>query len=223
MELSEELIQKIIRLATETAVKVTTELLEDEQMAARLREACRKGEKAVLTEQTAIRKRERKRHIDRRLHNTRLLLKNYRMLKAHFTNAVYRFEEEELSGELKPGDIWEMLNSNVDPEEIYIEAICKSAARTMVIIQHIDKMLGLYSAYCDSSPMESVKRQCRILHARYLDEPQVSMADIAEREHVHRRTAEKDLDAAIESLTAIIFGIDAIKDLSGGVKEDDEE
>ena len=109
-----------------------------------------------------------------------------------------------------------MLNNSAPSDEIYIESICKSATRTMIILQHLDRMLEIYAAYCDRSPMESIKRQYRVMKARYLDEPQVSMLDIADREHIHKRTAEKDLDAAIENITALIFGIDAIKDLTGG-------
>ena len=138
------------------------------------------------------------------------------MLKEHFENAIYTLEEERAVGEMKPGEIWKLLSNSEPDDEIFIESICKSATRTMIILQHLDRMLEIYEAFCEHSSMESLKRQCRVMKARYLEEPQVSMSDIADREHIHKRTAEKDLDAAIESITALIFGIDAIKDLTGG-------
>lgn len=214
MELTAEQLRWIVELTAKTAVEATLQTLEG-NVADVVRNACKAGADALLKEQTTIRKRERARSMDKRLHNTRLLLKNYRLLKEHFKSAVYKFEEEQSADELKPGDIWRLLNDNA-PEEVYIESICKSATRTMIILQHIDKMLGIYEAYCESSSMQSAQRQYRILKAYYLQEPQVSMADIADAEHVHRRTAERDLDAAIEGLTALIFGIDSIKDLTRG-------
>ena len=210
----EQLLQ-IVQLAAETGAKAAFAAMAGDNESI-VRDAARAGAEALKKEQTAIRKRENARHIDKRLHNTRLLLKNYRMLKAHFKNAVYTLEEEHANQEMKPGDIWKLLNQTAPTEEIYIEAICKSATRTMIILQHLDRMLDIYAAFCERSPMPSVKRQYRIMKARYLDEPQISMADIADMEHIHKRTAEKDLDVAIESITALIFGIDAIKDLTKG-------
>lgn len=215
MELSIEQLQALVQLAARTGVEATLAVISGDQESI-VRDAARAGADALRREQAAIRKQERSKTIDRRLHNTRLLLKNYRMLKQHFQNAVYTFEEEQAVGDMKPGDIWKLLNKTAPTEEIYIEAICKSATRTMIILQHLDRMLGIYAAFCDKSNMDSVKRQYRILKARYLDETQISMTEIAEREHVHKRTAEKDLDSAIESVTALIFGIDAIKDLTKG-------
>lgn len=217
MELTQEQLRWIVETSARTAVEATLQTLEGECTVQVVRDACKAGAEAVAKEQTAIRRRERSRSIDKRLHNTRLLLKNYRLLKEHFTNAVYEFEEEQSIDEMKPGDLWRLLNESV-PEEVYIESICKSATRTMIILQHVEKMLGIYEAYCNTSPMESAKRQYRILRARYLDNEPLSMLDIAEREHIHKRTAERDLDAAIEGLTALIFGIDSIKDLTGGIQ-----
>lgn len=215
MELSIEQLQALVQLAARTGVQATLAVISGDQESI-VRDAARAGADALKREQAAIRKQERSKTIDRRLHNTRLLLKNYRMLKQHFQNAVYTFEEEQAVGDMKPGDIWKLLNKTAPTEEIYIEAICKSATRTMIILQHLDRMLDIYAAFCDKSNMDSVKRQYRILKARYLDETQIPMTEIAEREHVHKRTAEKDLDSAIESVTALIFGIDAIKDLTKG-------
>lgn len=215
LELSMEQLERLVQLAANTGAQAAYAMLSGDQGAI-VRDAARKGADALKREQNAIRKRERAEHIDKRLHNTRLLLKNYRMLKEHFTNAVFTLEEERAVGELKPGEIWRLLSNSEPNDEVFIESICKSATRTMIILQHLDKMLEIYEAFCEHSSMESLKRQYRVLRARYLEEPQVSMLEIADREHIHKRTAEKDLDAAIEGITALIFGIDAIKDLTGG-------
>ena len=93
MELSMEQLEMLIQLAANTGAQAACAFLAGDQGAI-VRDAARKGADALKREQTAIRKRERSEHIDKRLHNTRLLLKNYRMLKEHFQNAVYAFDEE---------------------------------------------------------------------------------------------------------------------------------
>lgn len=215
MELSLEQLRELMGYAARAGAQAACALIAG-NMETIVRDTARAGAEALKREQKAIRKRENAEHIDRRLHNTRLLLKNYWMLKQHFQNAVYSFEEEANDTEIKPGDLWKLLNQTTPTDEIYIESICKSATRTMLIIQHVDRMLDIYAAACERSAMDSMKRQYRILQARYLDDSPLPMTEIAEREHIHRRTAEKDLDAAIEGLTALIFGFDAIKDLTKG-------
>lgn len=214
MELSQEQLQEIVRLSAEVGARTALTAIAGDN-AELVADAARAGAEALRREQAAIRRRERARVTDRRLHNTRLLLKNYRALKEHFQNAVYTFEEDYAVGELKAGDIWKILNQNAPTEELYIESICKSATRTMIIIQHIDRMLGIYTVLCERSPMPSVQRQLRVFKARYLAEEDESLADIAEREFISTRTAERDLNLAIETITALLFGIDAINDLTG--------
>lgn len=160
---------------------------------------------------TLAHKKESSKVMDRRLYNTRLLLKHYRELKLHFENAVFEFDAKQIEAESEPGAIWEILNRRSSSEEVYVESIRKSAMRTALIIQHIDLNLRIYSILCDTSNMESEKRQYRILSARYLSDTPMSIAAIAEQEHIHRRTAEKDLDSAIAVMTGLIFGVEGIK------------
>lgn len=156
-------------------------------------------------------KKESSKIMDRRLYDTRLLLKHYQELKLHFENAVFEFDAAQVEAESKPGAIWEILNRRSSDDAVFVESIRKSAMRTMIIIQHIDNNLQIYEILCERSNMENKKRQYRILHARYIDEAPMTIAAIAEQEHINRRTAEKDLDAAIAVMTGLLFGVDAIK------------
>lgn len=212
-------LEQIIRLAAETGAKAAIAVLEQSGDAAIketveeiARKAAQAGAEALEAEKAAIRKKERGKTMDRRLYNTRLLLKHYRDLKAHFENAVYEFDQEQAA---KPGEIWEIMNRSTGSEEVYIESIKRSAMRTMIIIQHIERITDIYAAYCERSELQSVKRQYRILKMRYLDPKPLPMNEIADIEHVHKRTAERDLDAAIESVTALLFGVDAIMQTHG--------
>lgn len=69
------------------------------------------------------------------LYNTKLLLKNYNELKNHALNAVYKnIECEEIDKE--NGE-----DSNYSDDEILIESIKKSKAKTIIMIAHIDVAL----------------------------------------------------------------------------------
>ena len=223
MELSMEQLSQLVQIAADTGAQAALAALGDgssrtfQKLSASVTQivtaAALQGVKDLDKEKADVRRKASEKVMDKRLYNTRLLLKHYRDLKIHFENAVFEFDTKQAAAESTPGEIWKILNNTATNEEVYIESIRKSAMRTMIIIQHIDRILGIYEAVCDKSGLESEKRQYRILTARYLDEHQSSIAEIADREHIHRRTAEKDLDAAIASVTALIFGVDAIKTL----------
>lgn len=205
-------IERVIQIAAEEGARVAMQMLQQgsgnaikaalDKLAA---EAVQAGADAV----NQIKANERKELHDSRLHNTRLLLKNYRNLKLHFKEAVFEFDEEHQ--ESATGMIWEIMSTHYDREQAFVDSIWKSAARTGVMIHHIDKMLCCYQVSCERSGRESDRRQWRILCARYLGDTPKSMQQIAEDEHIHKRTAEKDLDCAVQSVSALLFGVDAVQ------------
>ena len=86
--------------------------------------------------------KEAKERTDRRLHNTRLLLKNYRLLKRHTAGAIYnakQAKEKESAASILDG-----LESYTRDDSLYIESIKRSQERTLIILAHIEKMLDLY-------------------------------------------------------------------------------
>lgn len=217
MEVTDMTIQEIVQIAAETAAVTTLSMLDrcadgamKKTIESVVTEAMRAGVIAVEKERASIRKKERAKAMDRRMYNTRLLLRNYNSLKAHCESAVYEIAIRDQEEEMAPGEIWDLLNRTVNNEEVYIDSIKRSAMRTMIILRHIDRMLDIYAAYCDKSPMQSVKRQYRVLNAKYLIAEPMSVNAIAEVEHIHPRTVGKDLDAAVECVTALLFGIDAV-------------
>lgn len=205
-------IERVIQIAAEEGAKTAMRMLQQDSGSAikaaldkLAAEAVQAGAEAVKQ----IQEDERQTMRDSRLHNTRLLLKHYRSLKLHFEEAVFEFDEEH--SESATGAIWEIMSVHYDREQAFIDSIWKSASRTGLMIQHIDKMLGLYHISCERSGRESDRRQWRILYARYLGDIPMSMQQIADDEHIHKRTAEKDLDCAIQSVSALLFGLDAIQ------------
>lgn len=165
------------------------------------------GVTAAMDYIEAERKRARKGRQDRRLHNTRLLLKNYRLLKRHTKGAIYNASQ----AKERAIDILDGLDDYDMNDTLYIESIKKSQERTLIILAHIDQMLELYKAYCYNGGNGEDVRRYGVIMATYIDEPKKSAQEIAGTFEIERRTVYKDITAAITPLTALIFGIDGLK------------
>lgn len=164
------------------------------------------GAKEAMKAFEQERKKEYSSRSDRRLRNTKLLLRNYHMLKEHAQNSVFgrtQMEESAL-------DILESMMTMYD-NEIIIESIKRSATRTAVIVSHIETMFGLYEAYCDRSQNREIDmRRYEVIWDMYMAADTLSVKEIAEKQHISKDTVYSDLRVAIERLTALIFGVDGL-------------
>lgn len=152
------------------------------------------------------RKKEQEQRADRRLHNTKLLLRNYHMLKENAENSVFGRTQMEESA----FDVLESMMSMYD-NEVIIESIKRSATRTAVIVSHIETMFGLYAAYCDKSQAREVDmRRYEVVWDMYMADDVLSVKEIAKKQHISKGSVYADLRAAIERLTALIFGVDGL-------------
>lgn len=165
------------------------------------------GVKAAMEHIRTEREKERKSRQDRRLHNTRLLLKNYRLLKEHTKGAIFRANQ----ARERAVDILDGLNDYEMDDGLYIESIKKSQQRTLIILAHIDQMLDLYKAYCYNSGNPENIRRYGVVMATYIDEPKKSALEIAGTFGIEKRTVYKDIKAAANPLTALLFGIDSLR------------
>lgn len=152
------------------------------------------------------RKKEQGKRADRRLRNTKLLLRNYHMLKEHAENSVFgrtQMEESAL-------DILESMMSMYD-NEVIIESIKRSATRTAVIVSHIETMFGLYEAYCGNAQNREIEmRRYEVVWDMYMADDTLSAKEIAEKQHMSKDNVYADLRVATERLTALIFGVDGL-------------
>ncbi|MCL2223586.1 MAG: hypothetical protein FWB96_01315 [Defluviitaleaceae bacterium] len=163
-------------------------------------------DKYKKTEQDAVKAR-----FDKRLANTKLLLKNYRLLIDHCDNAVYETDNDD-DDNYGLVDMLGYLSSSAS-DSLKIESICRSSERTRIIVSHIDKMINLYEYYCDSSPHLEEARRYRVIYWLYLDPESKTRDELAEEEHTDKRTIYRDINIAVECLTTLIFGIDGLSRL----------
>ncbi len=108
-------------------------------------------------------------------------------------------------------DILEELDNEMVDDRLYIESIKRSQQRTRIIIEHIDEMLRYWRIDCEQSGKDEALRRYRIIYDTYVSDTQMTAEELAQREHIEKRTVYKDIKAAMRPLSALIFGIDGIK------------
>lgn len=137
--------------------------------------------------------------------NMKALLINYRSLVDHSKNSVY--EAYQIENDTEFSEILELMSGSTR-ENFRVESIKKSAVKTRIMICHIDKMLELYKMHCERSAKSEDKRRYRVIHSLYISEKHKLPEELAEEEAVEIRTIYRDVEAAIEWLTPLMFGVD---------------
>lgn len=146
---------------------------------------------------------------DRRLRNTRLLLKHYRALKAHNKIAV------SISNQIYEENAVDILDDieAIDDEEQYVQAISRTKIRTKIIVGHVNKALKYYKAICESEDSTKARRY-KIIKYAYMDPQKDDIAptyeEIAEHFGLNVKTVGRDVRLAIADLSILFFGIDGI-------------
>lgn len=165
------------------------------------------GIRAAMDYLAEEKEKARKSRYDRRLRNTRLLLKNYRSFKRHAQGAIFNAKQAKENAI----DILDGLDDGMLNDNLYVEGIKKSQQRTIIILNHVEEMLRYYRIACEQSGKEEEMRRYRVIMAMYIDDDKMTAQDIAEKENIEGRTVYKDITNAIKPLSALIFGIDSIK------------
>lgn len=171
------------------------------------------GAKSVMDAVDSERRKWRNEHFRKRYANTRLLLQHYRSLNEHYSNAVWVDEDEDEEDTDEFIDMMEMMSNRHYSDTVIVDSIKKSSEKTRIIMRHVNKMLTVYKGMCEKSGRDEDARNWRIIQAMYLSPNRVLAEDIAEQEHIHYRTVYKCVDAAVDDLTMLLFGIDAIEKL----------
>ena len=169
------------------------------------------GARAAMRAAEAERQQYRKEFYDKRYHNTKLLLKHYRALNEHYKHAVFdtsTAEEEDPSF----AAIMHAMNSTIADDLLYIESIKQSVTRTKIIMAHVNTMLDIYKTMCLTSGKEESERHWRVIDSYYISDNRKSAEEIADAEHINKRTVYKDIDSSIGDLTALFFGVAGIID-----------
>lgn len=164
------------------------------------------GAKAAMEKLDKERSADRTEFADRRLHNTKLLLRNYRMFKTYVANAVFEYQEEFETPEQIMADLMRP-NSSTN----FVDGIKRSVARTATMVTHMETMVGLYQAYCYMKGTPEEERRWRVIDGLYINDEPKTVEELADMEYVNARTIYRDIDIACERIAALMFGIDGLK------------
>jgi len=146
-----------------------------------------------------------KQYRDKRLRNTKLLLRNYRMLKVGCEEAVWNREVAK-----KAAEEMDILMLMKPDDRVIVDAIKQSSEKTAVILAHIDRMIDVYKAFCFKTG-DKEKRRYKALQVVYLSSSKIKMTEAAAKIGVTLPTLYSDLAVAEESLASLLFGVSGLK------------
>ena len=155
-------------------------------------------ETVKLISQTAIleykkaEKIEKQRVRDARLHNIKLLLKNYKRLE-HFVEKTESEEESDISVE-------EMMKS-----DNVIESIKASTARTKLMFDYVERTLTNFKIVTAN---EEKMLLYTVIQMRFMNK--CTIDEICEETNSSKRTVYRMIDEACEVLSILMFGVDGI-------------
>ena len=170
-----------------------------------IRLASEAGANAAMKHLDEQRKKERKARRDKRFHNTKLLLKHYKSFKEHIANAV--FENPRTEGNVL-AEIEELMWTPAVTSDMIVESIKRNFIRTKIIVEHIERMVECYREMCKDNVV--AKRRADIIYEKYIAEESYTQSEIAEKHNIDTRTVYKDITAACETLSMLLFGADGI-------------
>lgn len=165
---------------------------------------------AETATQTAIEYLEKVKHEEhqnkrnRRLRNTKLLLRNYRSFRIHCMDIKVELENDraiEVMDELEQTDF-------------AVEAIRRSKERTLAMVRFIDQMLQVYKVICEQSDKPEDKRKYETIYEMYIDKEKKTAEHIAECQKTNVRTVYRDVNDAVKTLSILVFGVDGIRLIS---------
>lgn len=176
-----------------------------EQESSIVRVAAEVAAKAALDFYTHQKDKEKRQRIDRRLRDTKRLMRSYREIKIHADEAIASLSDV-------TGDDYDFFKNIMEEgDKIEVAAITRSRARSAVMLAHINTMLQMYETICYSSRRPEDERRYRVLEGMCLVEEPLPVKEIAERENVDTRTVYRDFDAACDDMSALLFGIQWIE------------
>lgn len=152
---------------------------------------------------------------DKRLRNTRLLLKNYRSFVEHCDNAKYLVENP-IKKEIEKDNLKVQLFDdfyNLQDDAYIVASILKSKEKTRIILDHINLCLDFFQEKAIKTNNQEMIRRYNVISDLYINETPMTYEEIAEIEHISQKTVNRDRKKAIEELSVLIFGIDGL-DLS---------
>lgn len=134
---------------------------------------------------------------EKELRNTKHLLKNYRLLENHANVEIPTLKDD----------------VPLSKYELSLYSLLGYRARSKEMIQFINKILDEYKKLCINGTPEQ-RRRYKVIELLYVTSPSITRVKLCERFNVDESTIRRDEKRAIEELSVMIFGIDALNDVT---------
>lgn len=141
---------------------------------------------------------------DRRLYNTRLLMEKYRGLVVYCNDAIHSANQINDDDELN--EIIAAMSIGKDSYTLSVDSIRERVGKTRVILDHINNMLDFYQSYCTFKNKPEIMRKWIVVRSLYLDEEKKTVQELAEMLYVDERTVYRYNKAALQDISALLFG-----------------
>lgn len=133
-----------------------------------------------------------------RVKNTRLLLKNYDILKEH-------------TAEIDT-DIDMYLKDVFDAEDLKLRSLMGYKARTKKMMEYVDLMLQSYYTYTHKRG-DAAKRRYFVIMRTFICEQKMTLLEIADFLKVSEKTVKRDKQEAIQEFSIFLFGIVSLEEM----------
>ena len=144
---------------------------------------------------------------DHKRANVKLLLRKYRGIVENVSKSVY--DAVHIEDDVELLELIEMMSGK--RESFRVESLRDSAARSQMLVAHIDRMIAAYKDFCDKSDKEEDKRRYRVVYDSFISPNPKTTEEIAAAEHIDKSTIYRDIDAAADRLAVLFFGVYGLK------------
>lgn len=154
---------------------------------------CRKAESRRSNEKVSITKKK---------------LASYRRVKASLAETEEFTEDEKIEFRwMFVEDLMGSAHEVMTKSEDTVISIEKKRKKDLFELQSIDRAIELYRAEAERSASEEFKRRYREVMARYIDEEEKSIAEIAKAEGITEKTVYKDIGIACKIIATYLLGM----------------
>lgn len=170
------------------------------------------GVRRAMIEYDKTRKDKFKMKYDKRLRNTKLLLRHYKDFEEYCNNAIYEVKEavkENIENESNYLEIFDEIY-NMDNDTTIVQSILTAKERTSIILQHIDSCIKFYEYKALHSNNTELQRRVEVIKRLYINDKAETFEEIAKDLYVSTKTVNRDRKKAIEDLAPLFFGIDGL-------------
>lgn len=134
---------------------------------------------------------------EKKLRNTKDLLKNYRLLENHLDVKLPELDDD----------------TPLSKYELTLYSLLGYRARSKEMLIFINEVLDRYRKICDNGTPEQHRRY-RVIKRLYIDTPAMTRRGLAKLFGVDEATISRDEKKCVQELSVMIFGIDGLNDVS---------